>query len=582
MSFSIRAKLVGFSAIGFVLSATVGLTGLFGIRSLTRSLNDVQTSGMAIRNHMQADMMHDAMRGDVLASLLASTPDAQREAISDAKEHSENFRQSLDANNGLHLSDSIRKAMSDAQQPLDQYVTAAEHFVQVAADDHAAAEALLPEFLGSFSVLEERMGAISELIEQDAQASKDGAAMASQSSSRWMMGVMVLALIASAFSAILLVRLINRPIAELIERIKDIAQGDGDLTKTVDESRGDELGQLGKWFNQFVSRIEKVVSEVKAGAVQIDAGGSQIASASQSLAQGASEQASSLQQISASLEEISGQTQQSAENARLASTLAEASKLSADRGQQEMTEMSKAVNEIKQSSSEISKIIRVIDEIAFQTNLLALNAAVEAARAGEAGKGFAVVAEEVRNLAQRSAEAAKSTSAMIEESVKRSEHGVQIAGRVGQALEEITVSTNKVNTLLSEIASAASEQATGVGQINQGVSQLDQVTQQNAGNSEELASSAEQMSSQVSSLNDLVNQFKVSESDVDHGTKSRAKPAAYSSKPRSSAPAPHAKMSSSLHKSAAVKSGGTGAGAGARTNPEQVIPMESDEVLASF
>lgn len=171
--------------------------------------------------------------------------------------------------------------------------------------------------------------------------------------------------------------------------------------------------------------------------------------------------------------------------------------------------MSSAVGQIKQSSSEISKIIKVIDEIAFQTNLLALNAAVEAARAGEAGKGFAVVAEEVRNLAQRSAEAAKSTSAMIEESVQRSENGVSIAGRVGKALEEITGATNKVNALLAEIASSSGEQAAGIGQVNQGVGQLDQVTQQNAGNSEELASSAEELSSQVASLNDLVAQFKV-------------------------------------------------------------------------
>ncbi|MFT3683787.1 MAG: methyl-accepting chemotaxis protein [Phycisphaerales bacterium] len=194
---------------------------------------------------------------------------------------------------------------------------------------------------------------------------------------------------------------------------------------------------------------------------------------------------------------------------RQASALAQESKTAADRGQREMAQMTGAVNEIKQSSAEISKIIKVIDEIAFQTNLLALNAAVEAARAGEAGKGFAVVAEEVRNLAQRSAEAAKNTAGMIEESVKRSENGVQIASRVGTALEEINSATNKVNALLSEIASASSEQATGIGQINQGVGQLDQVTQQSAGNSEEVASSAEELSSQVASLNELVSRFKV-------------------------------------------------------------------------
>ena len=380
--------------------------------------------------------------------------------------------------------------------------------------------------------------------------------------------------IGSGLFLIYLMRLMLAGLRTLENRLKDIAQGEGDLTKRVDVSANDEIGRVAQSFNVFVDKIEGVISEVKAGAAQIDAGGSQIASASQTLAQGASEQASSLQQISASIEQMSGQTQQSAENARQANTLSQDSKKSAERGQQEMAEMNKAVAEIKQSSTEISKIIKVIDEIAFQTNLLALNAAVEAARAGEAGKGFAVVAEEVRNLAQRSAEAAKNTATMIEESVKRSENGVQIAGRVGQALEEITTATNKVNTLLSEIASAAGEQATGIGQVNQGVSQLDQVTQQNAGNSEEMASSAEELSSQVASLNELVGQFRVS-NNVGNGTTHR--PAAAASKPRPPAQPTSSKPAKAPKPTPAKKSA-----APAAPSAEQMIPMQSDEVLASF
>ena len=148
----------------------------------------------------------------------------------------------------------------------------------------------------------------------------------------------------------------------------------------------------------------------------------------------------------------------------------------------------------------------------MKDNLLPLNATIEAARAGEAGKGFAVVAEEVRNLAQRSAEAAKNTSAMIEESVKRADNGVAISTRVGQALEQILHGTGKVTTLLDEIATSSAEQATGIGQITTGVKELDQVTQQNAGNSEELASSAQELASQVASLRDLVGRFKVEDS----------------------------------------------------------------------
>jgi methyl-accepting chemotaxis protein len=361
----------------------------------------------------------------------------------------------------------------------------------------------------------------------------------------------------------IIARSVTKPLNVLKTRFSDIARGEGDLTKRVTVTSKDELGEVAQSFNEFVEKIERVVSDVKSGAVQIDAGGAQIASASQNMAQGASEQASNLEEISASLEQISGQTQQAAENARQANALAQESKQTADRGQREMAEMNDAVNAIKQSSGEISKIIKVIDEIAFQTNLLALNAAVEAARAGEAGKGFAVVAEEVRNLAQRSAEAAKSTSAMIEESVRRSENGVQIAARVGQSLEQITASTNKVSALVQEIAAAAGEQATGIGQINQGVTQLDQVTQQNAGNSEELASSAEELSSQVASLNDLVEQFKVGDS-LTTGT---------------------AKAKTSRTPVAAPKQAPRRAGKSAEKASqaaEKVIPMGNDDSLASF
>jgi len=300
------------------------------------------------------------------------------------------------------------------------------------------------------------------------------------------------------------------------------AASDGNLTLDKPYESDDDLGELANGFDSMFDNISLVLNEVIAGSAQINAGAQQCASASQQLSEGATQQAASLEEVAASLEEVGAMINQNADNATQASTLSDEAQANADKGSQEMVAMNEAMVSIKDSSEEISKIIKVIDDIAFQTNLLALNAAVEAARAGEHGKGFAVVAEEVRNLAMRSAEAAKNTSQMIEQSVDRANNGVSIASRVGEALSEIVNSSGKVNTLLTEIASASKEQAEGIDQINKGVSELDKVTQQNAGNSEELAAGAQETAAQVSSLRDTVSAFKTRGIDMEAGLDPRS------------------------------------------------------------
>jgi methyl-accepting chemotaxis protein len=261
--------------------------------------------------------------------------------------------------------------------------------------------------------------------------------------------------------------------------------------------------------SRIISSIRAITDRLKLNAENVDRASGQISSASQSLAEGATEQAAGLEETSSSLEEMSSMTKQNASNASQANILASDARKIANEGNEAMGRMGIAIEDIKKSSDETAKIIKVIDEIAFQTNLLALNAAVEAARAGEAGKGFAVVAQEVRNLAMRSAEAAKNTSNLIEQSVRKSGNGVEICNNVKKSLNEIVQSIGKTSDLVSEIAEASNEQAQGVDQINTAVGQMDQITQRNAANAEESASGSQELSSQASSLNQIVEELIV-------------------------------------------------------------------------
>ncbi len=342
---------------------------------------------------------------------------------------------------------------------------------------------------------------------------------------------------------------------------------------------------IGIFLAIFITRsitrpIKKVIDGLSSGSEQVTAASGQVASASQSLAQGASEQASSLEETSASLEEMSSMTRQNADNANQANAVAKQASELAETGVESMKKMQDAIDKIKNSAAETAKIIKTIDEIAFQTNLLALNAAVEAARAGEAGKGFAVVAEEVRNLARRSAEAAKNTADLIEGAQKNAEAGVNVTAEVAKNLGGIKDNSGKVASLIAEIAAASKEQAQGIDQVNTAVSEMDKVVQQNAANAEESSSAAEELSGQAQELNAMVSDLT---SIMTGQSNAAVQKSIGSGNVRvrahlNAAPVENSRsgLKDKVHKMLAT--GGGKKGTSKPVRPEEVIPLDDDEL----
>ena len=300
--------------------------------------------------------------------------------------------------------------------------------------------------------------------------------------------------------------------ASFIEHVNIISNelktiSNGDLSSDIELlSENDTMGIS---LKNMVENLNEMFGEIQSSTNQVSTGAKQVADGAQTLAQGSTEQAASIQELSSSVSEISESTKTNAHTADKAAKLSNDIKHNAEKGSRQMDEMITAVKDINDASQSISKIIKTIDDIAFQTNILALNAAVEAARAGQHGKGFAVVAEEVRNLASKSAEAAKDTGDMIQNSMEKAELGSRMAGETAASLKDIVNGINESGQLIGEIAKASEEQSSGISQINVGVDQVAQVVQQNSATAEESAAASEEMSSQSETLQQLIGQFKL-------------------------------------------------------------------------
>ena len=356
----------------------------------------------------------------------------------------------------------------------------------------------------------EYLKAVNDLIDfQTEVMTEDGKAAGAlaEAAQRMMLILSAVAALLTVFFAWFITRSITVPLNLAVQVAQKVAAGD--LTSHIEVMSKDETGIVTQALKDMNDSLKKIVGEVRSGTEAIGSGTKQIASGNADLSQRTEEQASSLEETASSMEELTSTVKQNAENAKQANQLALGASNVAVKGGQVVSEVVTTMSSINESSKKIVDIIGVIDGIAFQTNILALNAAVEAARAGEQGRGFAVVASEVRNLAQRSAAAAKEIKALIGDSVDKVGAGTKLVDEAGKTMEEIVNSVKRVTDIMSEITAASQEQSAGIEQVNQAITQMDEVTQQNAALVEEAAAAAESLEEQAQNLQAAVAIFNI-------------------------------------------------------------------------
>ncbi len=405
-----------------------------------------------------------------------------------------------------------RKAAETIVKKLAKYEGDVDMAIDLSTADAATGMSAMQTADAGFQSLLKDMNQLVDSEKGFAQVSYDRARSAFAAVLVMLVAILVVAVAVSGGVAVFMSRTIVRPLREAISAADRIAGGD--LASNVDATGSDETADLMRALSNMNASLAKIVGEVRVSTDTIGTASREIAAGNQDLSQRTEEQASSLEETASSMEQLSSTVRQNADNARQANQLAASASEIAVKGGAVVGDVVSTMGAISQSSKKIADIIGVIDGIAFQTNILALNAAVEAARAGEQGRGFAVVAGEVRNLAQRSAAAAKEIKALIEDSVGKVDSGTKLVDQAGQTMEEVVSSIKRVTDIMAEITAASQEQSSGIEQVNQAVTQMDQVTQQNAALVEEAAAAAESMQQQAHQLAGAVAVFKLDASQA--------------------------------------------------------------------
>ena len=524
MNWTIGRKLYLLCGLGMLVAVLVGAAGYWGISRLETETQRLVVATSALRNHLEGDMMHDALRGDVLAALLAQdASDAERAQVTaDVEAHATRFRKVVRENEAAPLDDHTRTALVDVNPKLDAYVQSAQSIVALALRDHDAAEAQLAQFKAAFEDLEGAMEKVSDLIETSVRESNEREVAAARQATQAivLVGLLLIALMLGA--ATLINRSITRPLHAVVAGLRDMAEGEGDLTRRVHIDSKDELGELAHWFNTFVARVQSTVAaigrtshglatsseEMMAVSRQMS-GTAGDASTGANMVSAAAEQVStSVRSVATATEEMSTSVREIAENAANAAKVANQAVVVADT-------TNATIVKLGQSSAEIGQVLKVITSIAEQTNLLALNATIEAARAGEAGKGFAVVANEVKQLATQTARATEDIRERIGAIQDNSQAAVAAMGQIASIIGQIDDFANTIASAVEEQSATTSQITHTVKEGHQGTSEIArsitgvaEAAQHTSEGAMQTQRSAEELAKLASDLRHLVSRFR--------------------------------------------------------------------------
>ncbi|MBC3930266.1 methyl-accepting chemotaxis protein [Undibacterium curvum] len=494
---------------GFILLLLVSVAAM-GIYSMAKSdaalhhIVEVNVKKLAYLEKME-NSVHVVSRVIRTIALLSdeNAANVQRQKILDVRK---TYNEAFDALEKMPLDEAGKGHVARIKEFQLAARALNEKFIELAkTDKDAAVQFLLKEVVPANNHWQEAMHQFGELQRQKNKQDEESAVENYKAARLVMLVLTTLAVLTGGLFGWLISRSITQPIGAAVKIAQTVAVGD--LTGQIEVNSQDEVGELLQALKEMTVSLQSIVSQVRAGTESISAASTQIASGNMDLSSRTEQQAGSLEETASSMEELTSTVEQNADNARQASSLAKTASEVAGRGGAVVSEVVDTMTSINESSRKIVDIISVIDGIAFQTNILALNAAVEAARAGEQGRGFAVVASEVRNLAQRSASAAKEIKALISDSVEKVDAGSRLVERAGSTMNEVVVSVKRMTDVVAEIAAATQEQTTGISQINIAVTEMDNVTQKNAALVEEAAAAAGAMQEQASALARVVSTF---------------------------------------------------------------------------